>query len=127
MRDAFDGQLDNHSTAEEVGNLDLRVVHPLTGPVYVKGVEPNDMLKVRRAAIEADPWEQGYTVELPGFGFLRDKFPDPHIAHWWLHDNQYAEPVQLSSWHPALSCVSAPQRGRPQSRRAWRVRPSSRP
>jgi formamidase len=36
-RDAFDGQLNRESTAEDVENLDLSGVHPLTGPVFVKG------------------------------------------------------------------------------------------
>jgi formamidase len=95
-RDAFDGQLDGESTAEAVGNLDLNVVHPLTGPVYVKGAEPGDLLEVELVAVEADPWEQwGYTVEVPGFGFLRDEFPDPYIVHWRLHGNEYAESEQL--------------------------------
>src|SRR5918995_5869087 len=30
-RDAFDGQLNSESTAEDVGNLDHAQVHPLTG------------------------------------------------------------------------------------------------
>ncbi len=95
-RDAFDGQLDGTSTAEDVGNLDLGVVHPLTGPVFVKGAEPGDLLEIELVAIEADPWEQwGYTVEVPGFGFLRDEFPDPFIVHWRLHGNEYAESEQL--------------------------------
>ena len=67
-RDAFDGQLNGESTAEDVGNLDLSGVHPLTGPVFVKGAEPGDLLEVKLVAVEADPWEQwGYTVEVPGF------------------------------------------------------------
>jgi formamidase len=95
-RDAFDGQLNDESTAEDVGNLDLSVVHPLTGPVFVKGAEPGDLLEVKLVAVEADPWEQwGYTVEVPGFGFLRDQFPDPYIIHWRLHGNEYAESEQL--------------------------------
>jgi formamidase len=95
-RDAFDGQLNDESTAEDVGNLDLSVVHPLTGPVFVKGAEPGDLLEVKLVAVEADPWEQwGYTVEVPGFGFLRDEFPDPYIIHWRLHGNEYAESEQL--------------------------------
>jgi formamidase len=95
-RDAFDGQLNSQSTAEDVGNLDLNTVHPLTGPVYVKGAEQGDLLEVELVAIDADPWEQwGYTVEVPGFGFLRDEFPDPYIIHWWLHGNEYAESEQL--------------------------------
>jgi formamidase len=95
-RDAFDGQLNRESTAEDVGNLDLSGVHPLTGPVFVKGAEPGDLLEVKLIAVEADPWEQwGYTVEVPGFGFLRDEFPDPYIVHWRLHGNEYAESEQL--------------------------------
>jgi formamidase len=95
-RDAFDGQLNGESTAEDVGSLDLSVVHPLTGPVFVKGAEPGDLLEVKLVAVEADPWEQwGYTVEVPGFGFLRDEFPDPYIVHWRLHGNEYAESEQL--------------------------------
>jgi formamidase len=95
-RDAFDGQLNGESTAEDVENLDLSVVHPLTGPVFVKGAEPGDLLEVKLVAVEADPWEQwGYTVEVPGFGFLRDDFPEPYIVHWRLHGNEYAESEQL--------------------------------
>jgi formamidase len=95
-RDAFDGQLNRESTAEDVGNLDLSGVHPLTGPIFVKGAEPGDLLEVKLVAVEADPWEQwGYTVEVPGFGFLRDEFPEPYIVHWRLHGNEYAESEQL--------------------------------
>ena len=107
-RDAFDGQLDDRSTAEDVGNLDLGPVHPLTGPVFVKGAEPGDLLEVRLVALEADPWEQwGYTVEVPGFGFLRDEFPDPFIVHWRLHGNEYAESEQL----PGVRIRSNPHPG----------------
>ena len=97
-RDAFDGQLNDASTAEDVGNLDLRPVHPLTGPAFVKGAEPGDLLEVELVAIEADPWDQwGYTAEVPGFGFLRDEFPEPFIVHWRLHGNEYAESEELPS------------------------------
>jgi formamidase len=37
-RDAFDGQLNGQSTAEDVGNLDLGLVHPLTGPERSRGI-----------------------------------------------------------------------------------------
>lgn len=95
-RDAFDGQLNSGSTDSDVGQLNLNVVHPLTGPVYVKGAEPGDLLEAHLVEIEADPWEQwGYTIEVPGFGFLRDEFPDPFIVHWRLHGNEYAESDQL--------------------------------
>lgn len=95
-RDAFDGQLGPGSTDADVANLDLGPVHPLTGPVFVKGAEPGDLISVELVDIEADPWDAwGYTAEVPGFGFLRDEFPDPYLVHWRLHDNEYAESEQL--------------------------------
>jgi formamidase len=95
-RDAFDGQLHSGSTESDVEQLNLNVVHPLTGPVYVKGAEPGDLLEAHLVAVEADPWEQwGYTIEVPGFGFLRDEFPDPFIVHWRMRGNEYAESEQL--------------------------------
>src|SRR5918996_1349127 len=57
-RDAVDGQLGPTSTNADVGNVNLSVVHPLTGPVFVKGAEPGDLLEAKLLAIEADPWEQ---------------------------------------------------------------------
>jgi formamidase len=79
-RDAFDGQLTPQSTAEDVGRSDLSVVHPLTGPVYVNGAEPGDLLEIQIGEITPEPF--GYTVEVPGFGFLRDDFPEPFIVRW---------------------------------------------
>lgn len=91
-RDAFDGQLTPDSTAAEVGRLNLNVVHPVTGPVYVKGAEPGDLLEVKLLAIDPDPFGGwGYTVEVPGFGFLRDLFPEPYIAHWHFTGTDYRE------------------------------------
>lgn len=95
-RDAVDGQLSPSSTSSDVGNVNLNVVHPLTGPVFVKGAQPGDLLEAKIMAIESDPWDQwGYTVEIPGFGFLREEFDEPYIVHWRLHGNEYAESEQI--------------------------------
>jgi formamidase len=95
-RDAFDGQLDARSTASDVADAVLGPVHPLTGPVFVKGAEAGDLLEAEIVGIDPDPWDQwGYTVEVPGFGFLRDDFPEPFIVHWRLQGSDYAESEQL--------------------------------
>ena len=83
-RDALDGQITARSTAEEVGKVNLNVVHPLTGPVYVNGAEPGDLLEIKILEIEPAPF--GFTVQIPGFGFLRDQFPDPFIVRWRMAD-----------------------------------------
>jgi formamidase len=95
-RDAFDWQLRPGSGADAIAGASLGPVHPLTGPVFVKGAEPGDLLEAELLRIEPDPWDQwGYTVEVPGFGFLRDEFPDPYIVHWRLDGDRGAESDEL--------------------------------
>jgi formamidase len=94
-QDALDAQATPTTTHAGVAAIDLGPVHPLTGPVFVKGAEPGDLLEVKLLDIEADPWgDWGYTCQVPGFGFLRDVFTEPYIAHWRLVDG-YAESPQL--------------------------------
>ena len=62
--------------------LDLNLVHPMTGPIHISGAKRGDALEVELLAI--DPDEYGYTLIVPGFGFLRDLYPDPHIVNWRL-------------------------------------------
>jgi len=83
-RDALDGQAGPQATLEAVGAADLGVVHPLTGPVYVNGAEPGDLLEAEILHVEPDRY--GFTVQLPGFGFLRDEFPDPFMVRWAIAD-----------------------------------------
>ena len=83
-RDAFDGQLQPDSGVEDVGRINLDLVHPLTGPIFVNGAEPGDLLEVTIHDIEPQPF--GFTVQAVGFGFLRDVFPQPHIVRWTIAD-----------------------------------------
>jgi formamidase len=83
-RDAFDGQMGPDATLETVAAPNLDVVHPLTGPVFVEGAEPGDVLEVEILDVEPDRY--GYTVQVPGFGFLRDVFPDPFKVNWDIAD-----------------------------------------
>lgn len=83
-RDALDGQITADSTVEDVTRVNLNVVHPLTGPVYVEGAEPGDLLAVD--VVEVAPPPFGFTVQIPGFGFLRDVFTEPHIVRWRIAD-----------------------------------------
>jgi formamidase len=91
-RDAFDSNLNLESTPEDVTALDLNLVHPMTGPVFIEGAVPGDVLAV--TLLDVEPDQYGYTVVVPGFGFLRDRFPDPFIANWKL-DRQVATSEQI--------------------------------
>ena len=81
-RDALDSDLTLDSIAADVTAVDLNLVHPMTGPVYIEGAKRGDVLAVTLVDIEPD--EYGYTVIVPGFGFLRDKFTEPYIVNWKL-------------------------------------------
>jgi formamidase len=91
-RDAFDGQITVATTAEDLRRCDLNLVHPLTGPVFVAGAAPGDLLEVEIRDMK--PASFAYTVQVPGFGFLRDAFPDPYIAKWAISDG-FAESADL--------------------------------
>jgi hypothetical protein len=66
-RDAFDGQMGTDASLETVASPNLDVVHALTGPVYVEGAEPGDMLEVeiRWHGIRAEATSGLLTGELP--------------------------------------------------------------
>ncbi len=83
-RDAMDGQFSHATTPAEVAGCNLNLVHPLTGPVYVNGAEPGDILEVKIHEVAPEPF--GFTVQVPGFGFLRDLFTRPYIIHWDIAD-----------------------------------------
>ena len=57
--DAGGGQITADSTAEDVNNIDMGRVNPVTGPVYIAGAEPGDALNmvftISRTAAFDDP------------------------------------------------------------------------
>jgi len=77
VQDASDGQLDRASTPTDVLALDFTQVNPVTGPVWVDGTQPGDVLVVTVLDLEVDDW--GWTANIPGFGLLSDDFPDPAL------------------------------------------------
>jgi formamidase len=82
-RDGLDSELDFNSTAADVAAINLNLCHPLTGPVYIEGAKRGDAIAV--TVVDIVPDEFGTTTIVPGFGFLRDVFPDPYIVRWELN------------------------------------------
>jgi formamidase len=91
-RDASDGQIKPDMGVADLGHLDAKVAHPLTGPVYIKGVQPGDLLEIEY--VDIMPQSVGWTRNRPGAGFLRDLFPEPFLAHWEMADG-WAQSPQL--------------------------------
>ena len=78
--DALDRQITPKMTPAELLGVNMGRVHPLTGPVHVDGAQPGDLLAIRIEAIETAA--RGFTFIMPGFGFLREHFPEPYVVHW---------------------------------------------
>jgi acetamidase/formamidase len=80
IRDASGGQLTRDSAVDAVPKIDLALVNPVTGPVFVDGARPGDALKVTVLSIVPSGW--GWTANIPGLGLLADQFPAPALHHW---------------------------------------------
>ncbi len=81
-REAVDGQVTPESSHDALANLDFSRIHPLTGPVYVKGAQPGDTLEVEILKLAHKGW--GWNGHIPGFGLLAEDFDTPHLQHWRL-------------------------------------------
>ena len=88
--DSSAGQLRQNSTVADVATLDFSKVNPVTGPVYVEGAMPGDVLKV--SIRKFVPSGFGWTANIPGFGLLADQFKEPAL-HLWKYDPNSMAPA----------------------------------
>ena len=110
--DASGGQLTRDSVVADVAALDFGLVNPCTGPVFVDGAEPGDALKVTLMRFEPSGW--GWTANIPGFGLLAERFPDPAL-HVWEYDPATLAPavykpggkVPLKPFTGVIGCAPA--------------------
>lgn len=102
-RDAIDGQMTKASIPADLPSWG-HVSHPLTGPVYVAGAEPGDLLEVEFVEIVPEPY--GWTAAGPQAGFLPDLLSDWFFAHWDIADG-WATSQQL----PGVAIPGAPFMG----------------
>ena len=88
VTDASGGQLDRGSSVADVAALDFTRVNPVTGPVFVKGARPGDVLEVEILSLRPRDW--GWTAIIPGFGLLADEFPEPWLQISAIDDGRVA-------------------------------------
>ena len=82
-RDALDSNLNINSKPKDVTAIDVNLIHPMTGPIYIEGAKRGDVLAIK--LINVTPNEYGYTTIIPGFGFLQDLYTEPFVANWKLN------------------------------------------
>lgn len=85
-KDWTDGQIKNNDDPSDIRDVNLKVVHVLSGPIYVNGAEPGDILVVDIVdigALQGDEW--GFTGIFDrnnGGGFLTDHYTEAAKAIW---------------------------------------------
>ena len=88
-KDWTDGQIKNDDDPTDVKDVELSVVHVLSGPINVEGVEPGDILVVDILDIGCLPGDEwGFTGIFDrenGGGFLTDHYPKAAKAIWDIH------------------------------------------
>ena len=82
-RDALDSNLNINSKPKDVTAIDVNLIHPMTGPIYIEGAKRGDVLAIK--LVNITPNEYGYTTIIPGFGFLPDLYTEPFVANWKLN------------------------------------------
>jgi acetamidase/formamidase len=65
-RDALDGQLKADATVADLAAADANLIHPLTGPVFIKGARPGDMVEIEFIDIVPEP--TAFSAIVPGLG-----------------------------------------------------------
>lgn len=80
--DSSGAQVRPGMTVAEFLQIDRGRIHALTGPIFMDGAEPRDVLQVDVLDIVHKGW--GWSSVFPGLGFLKDRFKDPYLFHWAL-------------------------------------------
>jgi acetamidase/formamidase len=80
--DSSGGQVHPGMTSEEFLLIDRTRIHALTGPIWIEGAEPGDVLEIDVLATRHGAW--GWSSVIEGLGFLKDRFREPHLFHWQL-------------------------------------------
>ena len=88
--DSSNGHFTKDSVVADVTSMPFDRINPVSGPVFVEGAMPGDVLKVTIDSFK--PSGFGWTANIPGFGLLADAFPDPAL-HVWSYDTGLAKPA----------------------------------
>ena len=80
--DSSGAQVSPSMTLPEYLKIDRDKIHALTGPIFVKGAEPGDVLQVDILEVAHKGW--GWTSVVSGLGFLKQRFAEPFFHIWKL-------------------------------------------
>jgi len=80
--DSSGAQCHPSMTLAEYLKIDRDRIHALTGPIFVEGAGPGDVLQVDVLEVAHQGW--GWTSVVKGLGFLKQRFAEPFFFVWKL-------------------------------------------
>jgi acetamidase/formamidase len=80
--DSSGAQVGPATTLTDYLKIDRNKIHALTGPIFVEGAEPGDVLQVDVLEVAHKGW--GWSSVVGGLGFLKERFADPFFLVWKL-------------------------------------------
>lgn len=88
-KDWTDGQIQNNDDPSDIRDVNLKRVHVLSGPIWVNGAEPGDLLVVDILDIgplQGAEWGfAGIFARENGGGFLTEHYPEAAKSIWDFH------------------------------------------
>lgn len=93
--DAANGYFTPESTAQAIKSMPKGKANPTTGPVFVEGAEPGDILAITFDSFV--PSGFGWSANIPGFGLLSNDFPDPALQ-LWHYDRSMDKPAAFGQY-----------------------------
>ncbi|MFC0399444.1 acetamidase/formamidase family protein [Paraburkholderia rhizosphaerae] len=93
--DSSNGYFKHDSVAADVSAMPFDKINPVSGPVYVEGAQPGDVLKVTIDSFK--PSGFGWTANIPGFGLLADQFTEPALQ-LWQYDSAALTPAAFGEY-----------------------------
>jgi len=80
--DSTGAQVHPNSALADFLAIDRDRIHALTGPIFVGGAEPGDVLQIEVLEVAHKGW--GWSSVIAGLGFLKERFAQPYLFHWQL-------------------------------------------
>jgi acetamidase/formamidase len=85
-QDASGLQVRPGMTVAEYQTINRDRIHALTGPIFIDGAEPGDVLEVDILEVAHRGW--GWSSIIPGLGFLKERFSKPYLFLWELDGDE---------------------------------------
>jgi acetamidase/formamidase len=84
--DSSGSQVHPAMTLRDFLNIDRGRIHALTGPIFVEGAEPGDVLQIDILEVAHKGW--GWSSVVNGLGLLKERFTEPYRFHWQLENSE---------------------------------------